>query len=91
MGTITIPAEIITTREQREAEALADAWTALRTERDRLLAESDKAVMPFVERGEPAPSKWQTYRQALRDLPENTEDLAQVVWPGVPGDANGSN
>jgi hypothetical protein len=28
--------------------------------------------------------EWYAYRQALRDLPENTTDPAQVVWPKPP-------
>ena len=27
---------------------------------------------------------WATYRQALRDLPENTEDPKNVTWPSQP-------
>ena len=34
----------------------------------------------------PKPSKeaWLTYRQALRDLPQNFETPEEVVWPELP-------
>ena len=57
------------------------AWRALRTERDRLLAESDWTVLG----DSPTPTAaWKVYRQALRDLPSNTTDPFQPVWPTPP-------
>lgn len=72
---------IIITAEQKADEALEQAWAALRAERDRRLAETDKQVLPFVERGEAAPPDLIAHRQALRDLPQVTEDPADVAWP----------
>lgn len=57
------------------------AWRDLRAERDRLLAESDWTVLG----DSPTPTAaWKTYRQALRDLPANTTDPFNVVWPTPP-------
>jgi hypothetical protein len=59
----------------------SEAWKALRTERDGLLAGSDWTVLSDT----PAPTAaWKTYRQALRDLPANTTDPHNVVWPTPP-------
>jgi len=57
------------------------AWETLRAERDRLLAASDWTVLG----DSPTPTAaWKTYRQALRDLPANTADPFNPVWPTPP-------
>ena len=67
------------------------AFSILRRERDRLLSESDWTQMPDVP--EATRTAWQTYRQALRDLPstatpvmDNTTELciSGVTWPTKP-------
>jgi len=53
---------------------------ALRVERDKRIAETDWWVLP-----DRTPTDEQlAYRQALRDLPDNTEDPANPVWPTKP-------
>lgn len=64
--------------------AINSAWAQLRVDRNVALVESDKRIMPWLEKGQPAPDAWQKYRQALRDLPENTEDPFRVLWPHEP-------
>lgn len=60
--------------------AVEVAWEDLRTERDRLIAETDWMVLP-----DRTPTDEQlAYRQALRDLPANTVDPANPVWPTKP-------
>lgn len=56
-------------------------WSELRSRRDSLLRESDwtQTLDAPVNRED-----WATYRQALRDLPENTVDPANPVWPTPP-------
>ena len=67
--------------ELEQAEALEYAWKAIRTQRNRLLAASDWTVLG----DSPTPTAaWKTYRQALRDLPANTTDPHNVVWPTPP-------
>ena len=53
----------------------------LRTRRNVLLSSSDWTQLPdtAVDR-----NAWTQYRQALRDLPANTTDLENPVWPCVP-------
>ena len=60
------------------------AWTKLRAERDAKLAASDWIVVKSYEAGEPVPQFWVDYRQALRDLPANTVDPFNPVWPQEP-------
>jgi len=59
----------------------AAAWKNLRTERDRRLSSSDWTQVPDAPVDQ---SAWATYRQELRDLPDNTEDPRDVVWPTPP-------
>ena len=57
-------------------------FTKLRYQRDRLLAETDWTQSRDVTL--PNDAEWAAYRQALRDLPENTTDPANPVWPTKP-------
>lgn len=56
----------------------------MRGERDRRLQASDFTQMTDAPLTAAQREEWRTYRQALRDLPENTTDLAAVVWPTAP-------
>lgn len=58
-------------------------WDIIRTQRDQFLKDSDWSVMPDSN---PKPSKeaWLTYRQALRDVPQNFSTPEEVVWPEKP-------
>ena len=57
------------------------SWRELREERDRLLSSSDWTQVPDAPVDHVA---WATYRQELRDLPDNTEDPRNPVWPTKP-------
>ncbi len=56
----------------------------LRTERNKRLIECDWVAIRTFTTGTPVPEEWKTYMQALRDLPANTEDPANPVWPAIP-------
>lgn len=56
-------------------------WERLRNRRDQLLAACDWRVVPDAP-WDTAP--WTAYRQALRDLPDNTTDPRLAVWPVQP-------
>ena len=75
----------VITAEVKQAAALSDATEALRAERDRRLAASDWTMMPDVT-PPGGTASWQSYRQALRDLPETVVDPAAPVWPVAPGE-----
>jgi hypothetical protein len=53
----------------------------LRSQRNQLLRESDWTQLPDSQVNKAA---WATYRQTLRDLPANTADTANPVWPQEP-------
>ena len=53
----------------------------LRSERNRKLTDSDFSQLDDANVDAAA---WATYRQALRDLPANTEDPENVTWPTKP-------
>ena len=64
-----------------EAELVQTAFETLRHQRNARLAESDWTVLG----DSPTPTAaWKTYRQALRDLPANTTDPFNPVWPTPP-------
>ena len=54
---------------------------SLRAERNRLLSETDYLALSDAT----LTDEMRTYRQALRDLPANTADPANPVWPVKPG------
>ena len=73
--------------------AEAEAWRAarrlsneellqnLRQRRNQLLTETDYLALADST----LTDEMRTYRQALRDLPANTADPANPVWPTKPG------
>ena len=60
---------------------VAAAWEELRAERNAKLEASDWTQVPDAPVDQAA---WATYRQELRDLPANTQDPREVVWPTPP-------
>ena len=57
------------------------AWSDLRVLRDGYLQNSDWTQAPDAPVDQAA---WATYRQALRDLPDNTTDPRNPTWPTKP-------
>jgi len=55
-----------------------------RAKRDRLLADSDWVTIRATDTGTPVPTEWQTYRQALRDITEQTGFPENIDWPQEP-------
>lgn len=58
-----------------------DPWVTLRDQRDALLSASDWTQLPDAPVDAEA---WAVYRQALRDLPENTTNPEEPTWPSLP-------
>lgn len=54
-------------------------WPLVRAERDKRLAATDWTQLPDVK----ISSVWLTYRQALRDI-TNQSDPFNIVWPALP-------
>lgn len=75
-GVLTsLPSEVI------EQKKISRSWHNLRKERNYLLSECDWTQVPDAPVDAAA---WATYRQQLRDLPANTTDPRNVVWPEPP-------
>ena len=70
------------TIEQLDAVKLELDKDYVRTDRNRLLGESDWTQNRDVVLSNDA--DWKTYRQALRDLPANTTDWTNPPWPTKP-------
>jgi len=57
----------------------------LRKKRDTLLDKTDKyAIIDYPHPSPESKQAWLDYRQALRDLPANTTDPENPVWPQAP-------
>jgi len=81
------------TQEQIQAKIAeleaAEPMRLLRIQRNQLLQETDWMALNDVVVSE----EWKAYRQALRDLPANSEpqldengNLTNVTWPTKPGE-----
>ena len=75
-------------KEEFEAklQELIDAqpWKELREERNKRLTQCDWVGMKAFTTNTPVPEEWKSYMQALRDLPANTTDPENPVWPEAP-------
>lgn len=63
---------------------LDQAWSDLRDERQARLSATDWIILRNLETSEPIPQEWLDYRQALRDLTDNTADPLNPEWPEKP-------
>ena len=79
-----------TAKEEADWDAIESQWSASandraakeqRTQRDRLLTASDWTQVIDAPVDQAA---WAIYRQALRDIPQQTGFPATVVWPLQP-------
>jgi len=62
---------------------LSAAWTRVRAERDRRLAETDWTALPDVPFSPEQLQAWQKYRQQLRDITLQKDPL-KISWPVPP-------
>ena len=79
--------EVVTDDTTKGEWELAEEWKRIRTERTRLLAETDWVVIKARENGGQVPAAWKTYRVALRDLPAEQSDktkYSEITWPTKP-------
>ena len=85
---VTVPAVLepqvssIVAAHDGPAAHAAIAWQAVRGTRNAKLAECDWTDLPNspVDNG----SEWATYRQALRDIPQDFGSADAVTWPTKP-------
>jgi hypothetical protein len=80
--TVPLTAEEIAEREAYERDVLPGLrLKQLRQRRNQLLTETDYLALADST----LTDEMRSYRQALRDLPANTVDPANPVWPVKPG------
>lgn len=80
-GTTTTEETTVEETNELAQGALVEAWIVLRNQRNARLASCDWTVLSDTPTSTAA---WKTYRQALRDLPANTTDPFNPVWPTPP-------
>jgi hypothetical protein len=74
-------AEALST-SQKSTIVTTQAWKCVRSIRDEEIAKTDwtqGADVPTTLK-----NKWSTYRQALRDVPQNNTDPDNITWPTKP-------
>jgi len=59
-------------------------WEKMRDTRNSSLSASDWSQLSDAPLTSSQKTQWKTYRQALRDLPINTEDPKNIIWPLPP-------
>ena len=60
-----------------------EQWNVIRAERDGKLSSCDWTVLPDVPLDPSVLSEWETYRQALRDVTDQSDPF-NIVWPTPP-------
>lgn len=82
----TLPKPTLEEIEEKWNEYVAaQPLKELRTKRNTLLEQTDRyAILDYPHSNTVVQQTWFDYRQALRDLPANTEDPANPVWPTRP-------
>lgn len=82
----TLPKPTLEELTTRHTEYMAaQPLKELRTKRNTLLDQTDKYIVADYPHATPEKKQeWLDYRQALRDLPNVTEDPANPVWPVQP-------
>ena len=71
----------------KDARILSDEWTRIRTERDKLLTDSDWTQANDTPLTDADVAKWKTYRTSLRDLPSDQSSktkYSDITWPTKP-------
>ena len=71
----------------KDARILSDEWTRIRTERDKLLTESDWTQANDTPLTDADVAKWKTYRTSLRDLPSDQSSktkYSDITWQTKP-------
>lgn len=78
----------VVTKAEQETAFLASETAKkaadVRTQRDKLLAETDWMVIKAAETGATLATDWATYRQALRDISSQDDFPDTVIWPTKP-------
>ena len=71
----------------KDARILAEQWTKIRAERDRLLTSTDWTQTSDTALTSAKVTAWATYRTSLRDLPSDQSSettYEDITWPSQP-------
>ncbi len=78
----------LTESEEAELVARAEAidldMNDVRSRRNVMLSASDWTQIGDATLGDHTAEEWRTYRQALKDIPQNHTRVSTVVWPNDP-------
>ena len=80
---IDLTDEEIADREAR-AEAADLDMNMVRSQRNGMLGAADWTQLGDATLGAHTAEEWRTYRQALKDIPQNHTRVSEVVWPNAP-------
>ena len=83
VATTYVQSHFVGQDDTRDARLLADEWTRIRTERTRLLAETDHLALS----DQTLSADMKTYRTKLRDLPSEQSSktkYSDITWPTKP-------
>ena len=71
---------------ESKLQELIDAkpWKEIREERNKRISVCDWTQLPNAPLSGAKKYEWETYRQALRDITQTTEDPTNPVWPIQP-------
>ncbi len=67
-----------------QAEAADLDLSHVRSQRDGMLRSTDWTQLGDATLGDHTAEEWRTYRQALKDIPQNHTRVSTVVWPETP-------
>ena len=66
-----------------QAQMNPEEWIVVRFQRDKKLQSCDWSVLPDVPLDPSVLAEWETYRQALRDVTDQSDPF-NIVWPTPP-------
>ena len=72
------------TNLKKEKNVIEEAWWDIRKERNQLLKDSDYIMFPDITITTEKKEEWETYRQSLRDIPQDYDSPDEVVYPDKP-------
>jgi hypothetical protein len=84
VGVVGQAVTVTRTAVAKTEEDILNDWDRFRTERNAKLTESDWTQGNDSPLSDEDKTSWETYREALRDLPANTDDPANPTWPTPP-------
>lgn len=66
------------------ADLTEGAWNQIRATRNQLLTACDWTILPDSPLTTEQKAAWLTYRQDLRDIPQDYATIESIVWPTEP-------